>query len=333
MPVTIKDIARAAGVSHSTVSRALRNSPLVNADTARRIQELAEEMGYRPSAVARSLVTRRTQTLGLVVTSISDPFVDQIVDGIEDAAAQAGYSVFLCSSHADPEREIAVVETFHRRRVDAVIVLASRVGRLYGERLQQMQVPIVLINNQAEEPYLFSVSADDEQGAFLVTDYLLQLGHRRIAYVGSYFRPASSMRRLAGFKAAHAAHEVTADETLIFTPQTNVDMESGQRGLALALRGGATAVFCYNDRTAIGLMLAARAEGIRIPDELSVVGFDDIEASQYVTPPLTTVHQPRQEMGRRAVQMALALLAQQPVSDVWMPCELVLRESAAPPTR
>ena len=124
--VSIKDVARLAGVSHPTVSRALRNSRLVNPETAKRIQKIAGEMGYRPSAVARSLVTRRTETIGVVVTNISDPFVAGVVAGIEDVANQRGYSVFLANSNADPEREVKVVESFHERRVDGIVVTAAR---------------------------------------------------------------------------------------------------------------------------------------------------------------------------------------------------------------
>ncbi|MFQ5854792.1 MAG: LacI family DNA-binding transcriptional regulator [Anaerolineae bacterium] len=332
MSVSIKDIAKAAGVSHSTVSRALRNSPLVNSETAAQIQRLAEDMGYMPSAVAQSLVTRQTRTIGLVVTFISDPFVDRIVDGIENLATTAGYSVFLSSSHADPEREMDVVETFHRRRVDGVIVLASRVGRLYGERLEELRVPIVLVNSQAESEYLYSVSADDEQGARMAVRHLLDLGHRRIGYIGSSSRPPSSRRRLAGYQAELRHAGVPFDPDLVVVPETPHDLESGRLGLEPLLAAGATAVFCYNDRTAIAVLLVARERGINVPGSLSVVGFDDIDATWYVTPPLTTIHQPRLEMGRQAVQMLLDLLAELPVTDEWLPCRLVTRDSTAPPT-
>lgn len=329
MSVSIKDIAKAAGVSHSTVSRALRNSPLVNPETAAEIQRLAKEMGYTPSAVAQGLVTQQTRTIGLVVTFISDPFVDRIVEGIEDEAASAGYSVFLSSSHAGPERELDVVETFHRRRVDGVIVLASRVGRLYGERLEELGVPIVLINSQAESDYLYSVSADDEQGARLALRHLLGLGHRRIGYIGSAFRRPSSLRRLAGYRAELEQAGIPFDSDMVVVPDTINDLECGRLGLGPLLDAGATAVFCYNDRTAIGVLLASRERGVDVPASLSVVGFDDINPSWYVTPALTTVHQPRLEMGRRAVQMVMDLLAQKSASDELLPCRMVVRDSTA----
>lgn len=331
MGVSIKDIAKAAGVSHSTVSRALQGSPLVNPRTAAQIRQLAQEMGYTPSAVAQSLVTQRTRTIGLVVTFISDPFVDRVVDGIEDLATTAGYSVFLSSSQGDPDREMAVVDIFHRRRVDGVIVLASRVGRLYGERLQELSVPIVLINNQAEGQYLYSVSADDEQGARLAVRHLIELGHERIGYIGSASRPPTSLRRLAGYQAELERAGIPFNPNLVIVPETIHDLESGRLGIEYLLTTNITAVFCYNDRTAIGALLTLRERGIPVPGSLSVVGFDDIEPSWYVTPPLTTVHQPRLEMGRRAMQMLLDLLAGEPVSDEVLPCRLIVRDSTAPP--
>ena len=329
--VSIKDIARAAGVSHSTVSRALRNSPLVNPETAAEIRRLAQEMGYTPNIVAQSLVTQRTYTIGLVVTSISDPFVDRIVDGIEDLATREGYSVFLSSSHADPGREIAVVEAFHRRRVDGVIVLASRVGSLYTERLQDLGVPIVLINNQAGGEYVYSVSADDLHGAREAACHLINLGHHRIAYVGCHFRPPSNRRRLEGYRQALARAAIPYDSKLVIHPRGFDDLENGRLALSALIEAKATAVLCYNDRMAIGLMDAARNEGIGVPQELSIVGFDDIEASALVFPRLTTVHQPRYEMGQTAMQMLLELLQGKRVQDAMLPTKLIIRESTAPP--
>ena len=147
MPISIKDIARLAGVSHSTVSRALRNSPLIPAATAERIQRIANETGYRASAVARSLVTRRTQTVGVVVTSIADPFNGEVFAGIEELANQHGYSVVLANSQGNAEREVAVVRALQEQRIDGVLVASSRVGALYMPLLSQLQIPIVLINN------------------------------------------------------------------------------------------------------------------------------------------------------------------------------------------
>lgn len=331
--VSIRDIAAAAGVSHSTVSRALHERGRMSAATRARILELAQAMGYTPDARARSLVSGQTFTIGVVVTTIADPFVAAVVSGIEHAAHEAGYSVFLSSSHADPEREIAVVETFQQRRVDAVIVTASRIGSLYAAKLEDFQVPIVLINNQQEGEYLHSVAVDDVMGARLAVQHLIDLGHRRIAYIGSEARPVSSRRRLAGFRQALEETGITVEPEGIITPPAAEDLVVGREAFTRLNPFSPTAIFAYNDMTAIGAMLAARELGIDIPGQFSLVGFDDIEATRFLSPSLTTVRQPREMMGQQALEMTLALLNEQSVNDKLLPCELVVRASTAAPDR
>jgi LacI family transcriptional regulator/LacI family repressor for deo operon, udp, cdd, tsx, nupC, and nupG len=329
MPVTIKDIAKTAGVSHTTVSRALKGNPAISLETRERIQQLARHMGYVPSAVAQSLLSRRTQTIGMVITTIADPFIVQVVEGAEQTAQEAGYSVFLSSSHNNPNREIAVVETFRRRRVDAIIVTSSRVGSLYSSQLDQIEIPVVLINNQEEGEYLHSVAVDDLQGARLAIEHLLALGHRRIGYIGATDRPKSNGRRLAGYRAALAQCGLICDPALVLSSATGSDIERGRVGLESFLAAGVTAVFCYNDLMAIGLLLACHQHRVAVPQELSVVGFDDIEPALYTTPPLTTIRQPRLKLGQLAMTMTLDLLKGQETQDRILPCELVERESTS----
>lgn len=329
MPVTIKDIAKAAGVSHTTVSRALKDNPAISPETTARIQKLAQQMGYIPSAVAQSLLSQRTLTIGMVVTTIADPFIVQVVEGVEGVAQMAGYSVFLSSSHNNPDQEIAVVQTFRRRRVDAIIVTSSRVGSLYSSQLDEIQVPIVLINNQEEGKYLYSVAVDDMQGAQLAADHLVALGHRRIGYVGVPDRPKSNRRRLAGYQAALEKAAITPDSALILAPEAKDDFNRGQAALESLLAAEATAVFCYNDLTAIGLLVACHQRGVSVPHELSIVGFDDIEAALYTHPSLTTIRQPRLKLGQLAMTMVLDLLNGHEAQDKKLACELVVRQSTS----
>lgn len=327
MPVTIKDIAKAAGVSHTTVSRALNNNPAISPVTTARIQKLAHQMGYTPSAVAQSLLSQRTHTIGMVVTTIADPFIVPVVEGVERIAQQAGYSVFLTSSYNDPERELSVVQTLHRRRVDAIIVTASRVGSLYSYQLDQFQIPIVLINNQEEGEYIHSVAVDDAHGAQLAVNHLLELGHRRIGYVSAPNRPKSNRRRERGYRLALEQAGVPPNPAWIIASSEHDDVKRGQASLAPLLATGVTAVFCYNDLTAIGLMTACRKQGLSIPHHLSIVGFDNIELSCYVTPPLTTIRQSRSKLGELAMQMTLDLLDHKQVQDQVLPGKLVIRGS------
>ena len=329
MPVTIKDIAKAAGVSHTTVSRALKGNPHISSKTSARIQQLAQQMGYTPSAVAQSLLSQRTWTIGMVVTSIADPFVAQVVEGVEHIAQAAGYSVFLSTCGNDPRREVAVVETFQRRRVDAIIVTASRVGSVYSSQLNQIKVPIVLTNNQEDGEYLYSVAVDDLQGARLAVEHLIALGHARIGYIGAVDRPKSNRQRLAGYRAALKRANIILDPTLTLLPKARNDFERGKDALKSFLAAGVTAVFCYNDVIAIGLLTACREWSIFVPQELSIVGFDGIEAGLYVSPPLTTICQPRLQLGQLAMAMALDLINGQEVQDQVLACELIGRGSTA----
>src|SRR5262245_49639431 len=267
--VSIKDVAKAARVSHPTVSRALRNSRLVKSETGERIQRIAQEMGYRRSAVARSLVTRRTETIGVVVTNIADPFVAGVVAGIEDVANQRGYSVFLANSHSDPVREMKVVQSFHERRVDGIVVTASRVGALYVPMLARMKVPIVLINNQYPGEFVHSVMIDNIQASRHATQHLINLGHRRIAYLGDQFGFQSDTDRFSGYRQA------LQQTDLPFLPEMvvhgNGSADGGMRAMKalLALREKPTAVFCYNDMSGLGALRAIHDHGLRVPEDMS----------------------------------------------------------------
>src|SRR4051795_13327661 len=249
MPVSIKDIARLAGVSHSTVSRALYKRPLIPAKTAQRIQRIAQEQGYTASAVARSLVTRRTQAIGVVVTSIADPFNGDVVDGIEEVANERGYSVILATSQADPEREMAVVRSCQERRVDGILVASSRVGALYVPILSELDVPIVLINNQHGSDFAYSVRIDNVHGMRLATEHLLAFGHTRIAYVGDRFGLHSDEERLAGYQEALAARQIPFDKALVVRGDGKADEAAAALDQFLSGRSRPTAIACYNDMT------------------------------------------------------------------------------------
>ncbi len=335
MSVTIKDIARAAGVSHSTVSRALADSPLIRAETRARIRRLADQMGYSPSAIGRGLRTRRTATVGVVVTTIADPFIAEVVQGIEDAALGHHYSAILSASQSEPERELKSVRTLREKRVDAIIVTSSRLGNLYMAHLRELGVPIVLINNQRGGDYTHSVLIDNQKGGELAGRYLLGLGHERIAYVAGPVWAHASGQRLAGLRQALRARGLQLDAEWVLEGDGRA--EGGVKATGELLRRGlpVSAVFCYNDMTAIGVLAALHRAGRRVPGDLSVVGFDDVAIVAHLEPPLTTIAQPKYELGRCAMEMALALInGQRDVRDVVLMPTLVERGScgAAPDT-
>ena len=329
--ISIKDIARAAHVSHSTVSRALRNSPLVNPETRALIHKIAGESGYKVSAVGRSLVNRRTNTIGVVVTTIADPFAGEVVSGIEEFALARDYSVILTACHADPVRELRAVQSLQERRVDGILVMASRIGVLYLPMLSAMKVPIVLINSHHPGEFVYSIRIDNVAGARVATNHLIDLGHRRIAYLGDKFGFQSDVERVSGYR------ETLTEADLAFEPELVVHgdgtPDGGREAMhrLLNLPAPPTAVFCYNDREAIGAMRAVREHRLHVPRDISIVGFDDLFLSSYLDPPLTTIQQPTREMGLQAGEILLQLLSGGKPDSCMTQGTLVIRESTGHP--
>ncbi len=340
MRISIKDVAKAAGVSHSTVSRALSDNPVIAQATRSRIHRIAQKMGYAPNAIARGLVTRRTQAIGVIVTTIEDPFAAEVVRGIEEVAADHHYRVFLGTSHNDPVREVNFVRALREWRVAGVIVASSRVGALYQSLLKEIGAPIVLINNQkaqkarstprgSKSEVIHSVAVDDRNGGALATRHLIDLGHRVIAYLGGPRDHAASRSRLAGYRRALRQAGIAYDPSRVLFGSGRAD--AGELALEFFARSPApTAIFCYNDMTAIGALSALKRRGLRVPDDVSLVGFDDIPFARYVDPPLTTIHQPKDEMGRLAMRMLLDLVDGNPVANVTVPGKLIERASTRP---
>jgi DNA-binding LacI/PurR family transcriptional regulator len=330
MSVSIYDIAKKAGVAPSTVSRALEDHPRIGATTKKRIQELAREMDYVPSTVAKSLATNKTLTIGMVLATISDPFMGRVVEGVEQVAIEAGFNVFISTSQNDRQREIAAIKMLQKRRVDGIIVIASHLFDQYPRFYGSSKVPIVIINEQKPGETMHFVTVDDVHGAQLAVEHLLALGHRRIGYVGVTNRPKSNQYRLKGYQDALEAAGIASDPALIFISDTIEDhAKGGEASLEPLLAAGATAVFCFNDTTAIGLLAACHKRGLSVPDNLSIIGFDDIDMAAYTMPPLTTIRQPRFELGQRAMHMMLALLAGQEPQNQIIPGELVVRQTTA----
>jgi DNA-binding LacI/PurR family transcriptional regulator len=332
MAVSIKDIARLAGVSHSTVSRALNRSPLIPAETAERIQKIAREQGYTASAVARSLVTRKTEAIGVVVTSIADPFNGEVVAGIEEVANREGYSVVLATSQADPQRELTVVRSFRERRVDGILVASSRLGAQYQELFDELEVPIVLLNNQHPSEMAHSVSIDNTDGGYQATEHLIALGHEDIAYIGDESGLQSDEERFGGFQNAmqQARLQVRADLVVRGDGKQPLGRERAAELLAKADRP--SAIFCYNDMTALGAIEEIHSKGWTVGREVSVVGFDDLFFTASLQPPLTTFRQPKRDLGRQAMQLLLAILrGQEAERKVVVRGELIVRGSTGKP--
>jgi DNA-binding LacI/PurR family transcriptional regulator len=335
-PISIQDIAQAAGVSHTTVSRALRDSPLISVEVRATIHRLAREMGYTPNAVAQSLKGQRTNTIGLVVTAIADPFYGRLVRGVDEVARQAGMDVFLGVSYNDENQELAVIKSFQRRRVDGLITVSSRLSYEHFAELKRIEVPIVFVNQQfdGDSGHFHSVQVDSYAGARAAVGHLLALGHTEIAYLGATNRPRSNDQRRQGYQDTlrEASIEIREGWMQEAPPERRSyadDVADGQNLMLEAYRSGVTGVFCFNDMYAVGALMACRDLGLDVPGQMSIVGFDDVELAQYVTPPLTTVHQPRLRLGQLGMEMLLGLIEEQAVEDQLVPLELVVRYSCA----
>lgn len=309
MTVTIKDIAKHAGVSHTTVSRALNGNPTISDRTASNIREIALSLGYLPSAAARGLKTRHSGVIGVLVSRIDNPYFGEIIQGVEDTIKGTGYSAFVSSSYLDPLHEKNTIQAFSEHRVDGVIIGSVPVQRKNISLLNSYGIPVVVINNQSPWNQKYSISHDDSYGAYQVTQHLLELGHQKIAYLGNARANNINNSRLNGFQAALRDARLEAVSSLI----NNLDggeIENGVLGMRTMLNRGEdfTAIFCFNDLVAIGAMHVLQESGINVPGDVSVVGFDNIPYSAFSNPPLTTFDQPKHSIGAAAAGMLMDLI-------------------------
>ncbi|MCB9421697.1 MAG: LacI family DNA-binding transcriptional regulator [Ardenticatenaceae bacterium] len=335
--LTIYDIAEKAGVSPSTVSRALQDHPRIGENTKGRIQALAKEMGYVPSAVARGLKTKRSRVLGVIVHRIEDPYLTEVLKGIEDTLHSYGYSLFLAATQRIPEREQEVIRAMNERRVDGIIISSSHINMKRLRQLDHYGIPSVLINNQETlEPDTCSVYNDEIYSMNQILQHVIGLGHKRIAYLGSPRAGRTNKKRQQGYEEAlrEAGVEVCAD---YISNGVNARPQGGAQAMRelLALEKLPTAVVCYNDMMAIGAIQAINQANLCVPDDVSVTGFDNIDLAAYVTPPLTTFHQPRYKLGQQAAEMMLQALNGEPIPAQTQVSilrgELVIRQSTASP--
>jgi len=309
MAITIKDIAKQAGVSHSTVSRALHGNPLISAATVERIRQVAHDMGYSPSAAARSLKTRRSHAIGVIVSAIDDPFFSEILQGVEEIAQRRGYSMLMAASQRDPQREQAIVQDMRMRQVDGLIICSASFSAGHLRSLLEYGIPIVVVNNQAAEEYRYSIYHDDIDGSRQATRHLIELGHKRIAYLGNSLSGRTTLDRLTGFRQEMAAAGLDIPAAFVFEVAGS-SPEDGYHAVndLLVLPDRPTAVICFNDMLAIGVLKGLQAAGVRVPDSISVVGFDNIVFSAYTNPALTTLDQPKRYIGAEAARLILGLL-------------------------
>ncbi len=332
---TIYDVARLAGVSTATVSRLLNGTGQIAPATRLAIEAAVEELGYQPNRIAQSLATKSTRTIALLLPEITNPFYGALVAGIEQRTLELGYTMLLCTTEDDPAREERYLDLLRSKQVDGVladglVLPPERIAEFVADGF-----PIVCLDRDVDSTAVPVVQVDNRLGGRLATEHLLELGHKRIAHVAGTPGMRIVEERIEGYRETLRTAGLEPDPRLLAVG--GFDEEGGyEAGRSLFARPPyPTAVFAANDLSAVGVLEAVAESGRGVPDEVSVVGFDDLRLAAYTSPPLTTVHQPAREIGARATTLLLDLARGKKPRAIRLLLEprLVVRRSTAPPPR
>ena len=326
MVTTIRDVARHAGVSISTVSRVLNGTAQVNEDKRKRVEQAIQELNFIPNQAARSLVQKTTQGIGVLLPSLGGEFFSEFLHGIDAATRASGYHVLISASHGSLEELRIAVMSMHQR-VDGLIIMSPEND---GEAIKQLvpsDIPVVSINGKESAAPFDTINFDNQQGAFLATEYLISKGHRRIAFLKGIENAYDGKERLKGYRDTLIKHGIQ--------PQAALELEgdfSPQGGyhavqVLLKIEPLPTAVFCANDQSAIGLMAALQNAGLSIPEDMSVIGFDDIPGAKLTAPALTTINVGVRELGATAIKLFLDKEPDRTPAHHVLPVKLVERDS------
>ena len=331
--VTIFDVAEKAGVSHSTVSRVLNNKNNVNAGTRERVLQVMAQLGYVGNVSARSLAGGSSRVVGLLVDRLNSGYMEEIIRGIDEALEAQNYNLMLYTTHRQKTKEAAYVTRLTRDFADGLILIVPRNEKAYLETLQKRKFPYVLIDYQGYNRHVPSIITTNRKGGYDATSYLIEIGHRRIGFITGEMAYGCAPERLAGYRDALEEHGVPFEENLV--SEGDFLQPQGYRCAQqlLSLPEPPTAIVASNDVMAFGVMEAARDLGLHIPDDLSIIGFDDIPQASHVHPPLSTVCQPLEEMGRSAATLLFKYIANPltEVERVELSTRLIIRGSCQPP--
>jgi LacI family transcriptional regulator len=326
---TIIDVANEAGVSYATVSRVINNGDHVKPEKRERVLKAMAKLAFHINPQARSLRGGRSHMVGLVVHGMGTGYMGEIVRGIDEALYEAEYDLILYTTHRRKTKEAAYVSTLTRGMADGLLLVLPRNPEAYIESLRQRRFPYVLVDHQGIDITGPAVGATNVQGAYDATKHLIDLGHHRIGFITGTFDMGCAVDRLSGYKNALADHNISFDQELVQEGDFFQPRGYDCARLLLSLPNPPTAIFASNDVSALGVMEAVRDLGLRIPEDISIVGFDDIPQASQVNPPLTTVRQPLEQMGHKAAQMLLEYIAdpEMPTQRIELPTELIVRAS------
>jgi LacI family transcriptional regulator len=330
MNVTIYDVAREANVSMATVSRVVNGNPNVKPTTRKKVLEAIERLGYRPNAVARGLASKKTTTVGVIIPDISSIFYAELARGIEDIATMYKYNIILSNSDQNKEKEMHLLNTMLGKQVDGIVFMSENITEEHVEEFEKSPVPIVLAASFDEQSKIPSVNIDYEQGAYDAVKYLLDKGHKRIAFIcGPSEHAAAEARKLAGYKRALEEAGTAYNEELVLEGDFTYDSGMEAFDKLWELSDKPTAIFVSSDEMALGVIHGGQDKGIHIPNDVEIIGFDNTRLATMVRPQLTTVVQPMYDIGAVAMRLLTKYMNKETVEDhtVILPHRIQFRKS------
>jgi len=335
---TIADVAREAGVSKATVSRVMSGrAEYMRDDTRRRVEKAIELLNYRPSSVARSLTSKRTNTAGILISDVGNPFYPEVIHGVEDAAFQDGYDVFLCNTNYDEKRGMAFVRSLIDKRVDGVLIMSSSMSDRWLEELARNNVPALVLDWEVQNAKgnLCLLRVDYRKGVQQAVDHLIELGHRSFVHVSGPVELRTTHWRQKAFLSALQGYGIPEADVLIIEGDLRIDGGRKAMQIIAQQKERPTAVFCANDLMAMGILSEARTHNIKIPTDMSVIGLDNIWLATQTDPPLTSVTLPRYQIGQLAMQLLFELMKNPREADAeplftHLETGLTIRDSTGP---
>lgn len=329
MNPTIKDVAELAEVHPSTVSRVINGNPRISEKTKNKVLLIIKKLGYTPNAIARGLKTKRTHTLGMLIPDITNPFFAEIARGVEDAANKNSFNVILCNTDDKLKKERTYLDILKEKRVDGLILGTAHTKDDSILELEKNNFPYILVSRNIEELDKNCIIIDDVVGGIMATEYLIRLGHQRIAHISGPLKVRAAIDRVDGYKNALKKYQIEYKEELI--EEGDFRIKGGYQAMKkfLDLSKPPTAIFAANDLLALGAMQAIQKKKFHIPEDFSIIGFDDIRVASFVYPPLTTIRQPMLEMGILAVKMLLKIIEEGEFNQrrIILQPKLIIRES------
>ncbi|AOY76554.1 LacI family DNA-binding transcriptional regulator [Clostridium formicaceticum] len=336
MPVTIKDIARIANVSTTTVSKILNNKiDDIGDATVVKVRKIIKEENYTPNRLARSMILKKTKTVGLIIPDVQNPYFTKLVRGAEDAANERGYNIFFCNTDDNLDKEISYMNMLIEKQVDGIVLAGASHRDKEKEKGYRLSIPVIVVDRDVNFTNIAGeISIDNFQGAYDALSYLIGLGHKEIIYISGSLGIRPTTDRLAGYKKAHIDHGLAYKEENVFFG--DYSSEFGEEIVEEVVKNKeVTGIFCGNDMIALGVIKGLTRKGYRIPENISIVGFDDISLASLMTPELTTIRQPSYDIGSKSINTLIDLIEKKETSvkEVVLKTELIIRETTAKRTK